>query len=123
MALTEIMGVVGQLGGLAALGMMGRSALMFVVDRRSKVQTTKTAKETGEVDALSKLLQATPGEVVRLHERLAASEARADALDTQLKAAREQVTSLENLMAQVNIQLSNALMEISRMRQKERGTD
>lgn len=121
MALTEIMGVVGQLGGLAALGMMARSALLFVVDRRRMVQTTKTAKESGEVDNLAKLMALTPGEVVRLQGRLAESERRADALDAQLKSAREQVVALEGALAQMNIQLSRALLEISEMRRSDPG--
>ena len=113
MVLSTIMQYVSTVGGLGAIGVICRGAYFAVVDKRDKVVKTKIAAQAGEVDALTKLLAATPAEVNRLHARLAESEARATTLEAQLKAAHNEIKAMEGAMQQLNIQLSKALMRLN----------
>jgi septal ring factor EnvC (AmiA/AmiB activator) len=136
MTLTEVLGFVSQVGGLAALGVVGKAAIGYFVQPKGERLKAKIDERAAEVDALDRLLSLTPNDVVRLHERLITEEARSKNLSDQLSIsetksralrddlvhAHSEIRSLRGQMEQMSIQLSNALTEIQAMREKERGT-
>lgn len=118
MAVAEIMNYVSQAGGLVAIGFLVRGIVAYFLEPKGARARTKLARQTGDVDNLTKLLQLTPGEVVRLQEDLAESESRARTLRIQLDAAHDEVQSLRAALSQMNIQLSRALGEIAELRKR-----
>jgi chromosome segregation ATPase len=105
----------GTLGGLGAIGMFIKSVYTARVDKRNKIMRGQSDRQTSDVDNIIKLLSVTPAEVIRLHERLAESETRCNALEGRLRAALDEVASLRGQMAQYESQLSRALTQLNRL--------
>ena len=107
-----ILQYLGTAGGLTAIGMFARAIYTARVDKRAKVTKTQSDRQTADVDNIIKLLNVTPGEVVRLQESLAASEQRCSDLRDHLHVALQELSSVRGQMSQMEIQLARAMIQI-----------
>lgn len=86
------------------------------LEKRGKAGRLRADQNATDADTLLKLLTATPGEVLRLQERLRLTEGRVDELERKLTARTEEADSLRAMLSQLNIQLADAQLALAAIR-------
>lgn len=132
------------LGGLGGMGVFVRSLFLARADKRAKdAGSGKTSAETvTELSGVAvALLKSAPAEIARLHDRLKEADEHIDELtekiraqsriidqqderigdmQTQLEAREREAEALHGQLDQLNIQLTEAQLEVARLRPRRR---
>lgn len=112
----EIISGLSGVGGIGVILAAGKWLYTASIEKQRKRADVRLAENAGDADTLLKLIQVTPGEVLRLQQRLKESEARCDELEQKLRAARSESDALLGRLEILDRRLADALMAIQKMR-------